>query len=329
MHIYPKNILKYNIYDIFHNDCGEYVILCAGSENLNISIVVNNERIYANKYFCSHNHTSVYIFNNTKYFRDIQIQVDNDAMSTEVNKYTSFNDEVIMSTCVKNEDNYILQWIQYHQSLGIKRFIIYDHKDGDSLKHHSYYVPSKDKQSNLSIKLKSLIDSGIVQLIYWPYEYKFQMSQQTHSIHAFKSSKWIGLFDIDEYINIKTQSLDVSLFFNQFLIDNKIDQNEIGGLMILSKLFHNPDNISDKEFNFLNCSNCSEILSDRYEKIFVNPKVVFNFSCHAITNGIQHKILDKLMIYINHYFFLNKTDRGLIRLPFCDDSIKNILLKIK
>ena len=34
-----------------------------------------------------------------------------------------------MSTMVKNEDDYIIQWIEYHLSLGIDHFVIYDNKD--------------------------------------------------------------------------------------------------------------------------------------------------------------------------------------------------------
>ena len=35
---------------------------------------------------------------------------------------------------VKNEDNYIKQWINYHHSIGINKFIIYDNAGIDDKK---------------------------------------------------------------------------------------------------------------------------------------------------------------------------------------------------
>ena len=47
-------------------------------------------------------------------------------LNTKINIYPNFKDEIIMSTIVKDEDNIIVQWIEYHKLLGINRFIIYD-----------------------------------------------------------------------------------------------------------------------------------------------------------------------------------------------------------
>ena len=45
-------------------------------------------------------------------------------------KYPELKDEIIMSTLVHNEDNYIKQWIIYHLNIGINRIIIYDNLIG-------------------------------------------------------------------------------------------------------------------------------------------------------------------------------------------------------
>ena len=38
-----------------------------------------------------------------------------------------------MSTLVKDEDKYIKQWIEFHLNIGIKRFIIYDNSNKNTL----------------------------------------------------------------------------------------------------------------------------------------------------------------------------------------------------
>jgi hypothetical protein len=317
------NISEYMIYDIFYNDLNEYVVISANITSYNIQIKINDFLIPTKKLKCGHGHSTVYLLENQPYQEEIELYLsDGKQIKTKVNRYPSYEGEIIMSTCVKNEDNYIIQWINYYKMLGVKRFIIYDNKNGDNSKFHSYFVPSKDKQSNLSNLLKKFIESGEVILIDWPFDLKFQMTQQTHSIHAFKKSKWIGLFDVDEYVNPKIEPYSLDLLFDNILEKTNRKYDQIGGLMLQSKFFNNPEKNPEKDYQFLNCYNCGEILNGSYEKIFVNPKNVLNFSCHRITNGLSSILVPDQWLSINHYFFLNKTDRGQNKLENTDDSIK-------
>ena len=107
---------------------------------------------------------------------------------------------------VYNEDNYIRQWIKYHSNIGVKRFIIYDNSKINDNKSYK----SVEKSSNLKKVLKDLIKKRKVVLIEWSYPKRSrksgisgQTTQQNHSIYAFRSSKYIGLFDIDEYVNMQ------------------------------------------------------------------------------------------------------------------------------
>jgi hypothetical protein len=126
--------------------------------------------------------------------------------------YPEFKDEIIMSTIVKDEDEYIKPWIDYHLNLGISRFIIYDNSPNNTL----------------CGVLDDYIQKNIVLLIKWAYPYLLpisglsgQTTQQNHSIYAFQTSKYIGLFDIDEYINPQGTQTVNEVF--EKLIVNKIN----------------------------------------------------------------------------------------------------------
>jgi len=205
-----------------------------------------------------------------------------------------------MSTIVLNEDNYIRQWIEFHLNIGISHFIIYDNS----------------KKSNLKQILNDFIEKGIVVLIEWAYPYRLQKSgfsgqttQQNHSIYAFRNSKYIGLFDIDEYINMQNNT-NINNFFDSMITDFKLDTNNIGSFRILNKYFTNPDNLSTNDFDFLFIFNCKEITKEGAEKNFVIPKNVKTFSVHMITSGKQMYNINYKYLYFKHYIFLNKLNRG-------------------
>ena len=58
-----------------------------------------------------------------------------------------------------------------------------------------------------------------------------------------------------------------------------------------------------------------------FEKHIVIPKNVKTFSVHVVTDGKEQVILDKLYVYFNHYYFLNKQNRGLDKTDLIDKSI--------
>ena len=93
-------------------------------------------------------------------------------------------------------------------------------------------------------------------LIDWAYQYRLpisgisgQTTQQNHSIYAFRNSKYIGLFDIDEYINMQNNT-NINNFFDSMITKFKLDTNKIGSFRILNKDFTNPDNLPTNEYDF-------------------------------------------------------------------------------
>ena len=247
----PTHIKKYNIYDIFYNDIGQYIIICPAYKDYNFQLKISN--IQSNtfydltKYKCRHKHTIVYCSEKLEYTEYVDILISdqeksekNELKNIKVNKYPIYENEILMSTIVKDEDNYICQWIEYHSFLGIDRFIIYDNSN----------------KNTLSNVLKNYISSEKVILINWQYPYLLsytgfsgQTTQQNHSIYCFKKAKYIGLFDIDEYVNPQqlyfyydndNKNNDKNIIdkiFDNYIFKNNINKNEIGGFMLLSKLF--------------------------------------------------------------------------------------------
>jgi hypothetical protein len=213
---------------------------------------------------------------------------------------------------VHNEDNYIRQWIQFHLNIGVTRFIIYDNSKINDYKSYK----SIEKSSNLKKVLSDFIEKGIVVLIEWPYPKRLKISgisgqttQQNHSIYAFRNSKYIGLFDIDEYINMQNNT-NITDFFDSLIKNNKINTNKIGSFRLLNKFFTNPDNLPVNGYDFLSIYKCKEMTTTGCEKNFVIPKNVETFSVHMITKGKKMYNVDSKLVYFNHYQFLNKLKRG-------------------
>ena len=271
------------IYDIFHNG-EELVIVCP----YHTKPIVNWDIIQ-----CTHRNTTLYIkkapYNDT-------VLINNKIY--DVKTYPSFKDEIIMATCVKDSDNYIIQWIEFHRKLGVTRFIVYDNS-GISSKTYTF--------------LRWYIKLGIVVIIPWKWKFfseKSQETQQAHAVNAFKTARYIGLLDIDEYVVSKTQL--TQLF--------EADCTH-GGYCLRSKFFYNSDNAPENNYEFLKIYSCEEHPRiGEYEKAFVSPKNMRIFCIHKVSVG--KPVIYRNDIHMNHYIFLNKPNRGRNTVNGFDDSIK-------
>jgi hypothetical protein len=305
----PIKIDIYKIYDIFYN--GKLIIIRPAEFPLDIYCA--NKKM--NVYICPHNHTYIYTLK-IDYSSTISLTIQNKTFDTSVNIYPEFKDEIIMSTLVKNEDNYIKPWIDFHLRIGITRFIIYDNSDSNTL----------------STFLQKYIEKKQVFLISWNVPYTLpisgisgQTTQQNHSIYAFTQSKYIGLMDIDEYVNMQHHS-NIHTFFEDLIQQHKINTKQIGSFMLLNKFFYNPTDFSTDENNFLNIFNCDTITKNGNEKNFVIPKNVKTFSVHRVTDGRPMFIINEKDVFFNHYVFLNKMNRGKNITNNIDNSILRHIL---
>jgi hypothetical protein len=307
----PNYIKEYNIYDVFYNDNGELIlILPSEGPPPNIKYMDEGKSFDFKVCVCPHNHTYIYSLR-TEYKKNIDLRIFNKSIVTYVNKYPKFEDEIIMSTIVKHEDDYIPSWIEFHKNIGVSRFIIYDNSD-------TY---------ELGKRLKPYILNNIVVLLKWSYPYRLpisgisgQTTQQNHSIYAFQTSKYIGLFDVDEYINLQMHKT-LPEFFEDYINNNAIQVKQISSFRFLNKFFFNPHRLPSDPPKFFNVFNCYPITKEGYEKNFVIAKNVNTFSVHMVTDGLPMHTVDEKIAFFNHYFFLNKTDRGFHPVPLLDWSI--------
>ena len=325
----PNSILEYNIYDVFHNDNNKLIVVmpCEG-DIFDIQYIENNESFDFVLHKCPEKHIRLYILpNEVNYSNKILLKINNTLLEAKVSKYPEFKNEIIMSTMVLNEDNYIIQWIKFYLNIGVTRFIIYDNAGiNDNASYHSI-----ENSSDLPNLLKDYIKNNIVILIKWPF-YKRrpnsgasgQQTQQNHSLHAFQNCKYIGFFDIDEYLNLqKCNSIDS--FLDDYIERKKININRTGSFKFWSKFFYNPEKLSTKNYDFLKIFHCAEVLTHGREKHFVIPKNITIFCIHKVLKGKFVNVIPPEDAYFNHYFYLNKHKRGLNKTDLRDESILRFL----
>lgn len=297
------------IYDILYNDVQCYVIICSDIHREIIDIIVNDNSISFTKIICKHKHVTVYTTQPTDFYSTISLSLSSKQMCiSPVSRYPSFPNEIIMTTCVRNEDNIIRQWISYHQLLGVSRFIIYDNSKSP---HNKAYLSNNQLTSDLETVLHDEIKNGIVILINWSYHYKFQQTQLNHCLYTFRKSKFIGFMDVDEYVNIQ----HVDKIHQLETYSNHI------GFMLRNKEFHNPLQLSEKHFDFLRITNCNQFSTMYHNKLFIKPINNIILSVHTVTTGDKPYTISTNDVYFNHYIFLNKEQRGRTEVPYKDDSI--------
>lgn len=110
-------------------------------------------------------------------------------------------------------------------------------------------------------------------------------------------------------------------FFDNLIDSHKIDINAISSFTILNRFFYNPNNLPTDNYNFLKIFNCDMITKKGHEKNFVIPKNVKTFSVHMVTSGLPMYTVNESLIYFNHYYFLNKKNRGQNKTNILDSSI--------
>ena len=329
----PIFIQKYNIYDIFHNDINQLVIITPKNDTspLEIYLKTKKEKIeFVIQTDGRHNHTVIYYCNEQIYNMTVTLIINGENIDCSVNKYPSFKDEIIMSTEVKNEDKYIVQWIEYHLHFGITRFIIYDNKNSSDTEKKVRERTNDNCVSDLSTLLHKYIKNNIVILIDWRYELftKYsrtgQTTQQNHSIYAFRNSKYIGLIDIDEYINSQIPEINLDKIFSKIMINNNLSRESFGGFTLRQKPFYNPNNKCVNNYNFLKIYDCDH-MANGGRKVFVIPTNIGSFSVHVIACGKRVIQISPNILYFNHYLYLNKKDRGINVTNIQDNSIKRIV----
>jgi len=211
---------------------------------------------------------------------------------------------------IKNEADYIAEWLEYHLLVGVRKFYIFDN----------------DSKDNLVGVLKPYITAGIVE-----YHYIFGIRKQRYVYNhilekARKETFWLAVIDCDEFIvPITTRTI------NELLVGFE----EFSGVEINWVIYgSNGEKVKAEGLVMERFKSHSlpEFERNRVVKSIVNPRRVYNVHVHDCiyfknnysvnTNKERNKeyflyrngVFDK--IRINHYFgksyeeFLLKRNRG-------------------
>lgn len=102
----------------------------------------------------------------------------------EARNYNSFKYYLTLVACLKNEADYVAEWLEYYLLMGVEHFYIYNNNSDD----------------NIEEVLKPHIDAGIVTYIVYPGVGK-QLEIYNHALNTFRlESKWLIVVDLDEFV---------------------------------------------------------------------------------------------------------------------------------
>ncbi len=214
----------------------------------------------------------------------------------------------------KNEGPYFQEWIEWHRSMGVEKFYIYDNESTDGTKKI----------------LAPYIESGLVDYVYREGK-KQQLPAYDDCLEKHRlEARWIAVIDLDEFI-VPVQDKTIPGFLQRF---EQFPAVEINWLVYGSggARRKEPGGVMER---FRKHSVPGHILN-RHVKSIVDPRRVFSFiGCHeaarisgraADSHGmpIRRNFRDRPpqqdIIRINHYAvksyeeFLGKRERGRARI---------------
>lgn len=114
---------------------------------------------------------------------------------------------------VKDEADYLAEWLAYHVALGVDHFIIYDNGSTDGT----------------SALLERYINHGLVTRIDWPIG-GGQLAAYNHALRMFgTTSAWLAYYDVDEFL-VPLLDADIPSFLSRFpdAADVRVPRVEFG-----------------------------------------------------------------------------------------------------
>ena len=95
-----------------------------------------------------------------------------------------FQYEVCICCIFKNEGKYLDEWIQYHLSVGVDHFYLYNNNSDDNY---------------LEI-LQPYIINGIVDLVDWPLNHSQMLAYENCYENYKNRTNWLAFIDVDEFV---------------------------------------------------------------------------------------------------------------------------------
>lgn len=209
---------------------------------------------------------------------------------------------------IKNEGQYIEEWVRYHIIAGVQKFYLYDN----------------DSSDNTKVVLKKYIDAGYVNLI--PFSgIAMQLLAYNDAINRFKyKTKYMAIIDADEFLYSCNQNISV----REEVMDIFSSFPKAGGIVVNWRMFGS-SGLQEKPTqggvldNFLYRAK-EDGKGNNCIKTIVNPRRVFKYEhVHFPTylkgfysvdengkkvEGWSNKIYEIKKIRINHYFTKSKEE---------------------
>jgi hypothetical protein len=234
--------------------------------------------------------------------------IDNSNISFIVKKdyYDDYPDENIMSVICHTSINSlysIKSFVEYHSNLGYDKIIV---NENGGKKFIELYELLKEYIKSNKVVLKCYKNITFHQK-YSKSSYGLTNAGETihmnQSLHAYKTSKYMSAFNIDEFVVSPSKNKNITLYLD-YLVD-KYDLKDKGGISILSYDFAPPENNEPFYKSKRQILNMNQYNSLIFPKIIHFTNNIDAVTCHSITVGNQPFSLDKDILTYNHYPFID------------------------
>ncbi len=209
---------------------------------------------------------------------------------------------------IKNEAPYLAEWVEYHRSVGVEKFFVYDNDSSDN--------PQKI--------LEPYIRMGLVEYIPFPGDKRQLPAYYDALKRCGKRSKWLAFIDLDEFLvsldgrplpEVVRGATGNSPLVAQLLVTWRVfgsagHKTKPQGLVLENYQYRAPDD------------------TPTYTKFFLNPRAVLDLrvhNCEVLGRTVDEngkdvlpdgKVTSRRKICIHHYAvksweeFLEKSRRG-------------------
>lgn len=228
---------------------------------------------------------------------------------------SDFKYKLCAVSIIKNEGDYIEEWIEFYRVMGFDKIVLYDNESTDNTKK----------------LIKKYVDDGFVDYFYYPGK-KRQFDAYNDAIYKYKNqAEYMIMIDADEFLYSTNPSDEIyEIVKSTFESDNKA----VGGCVVNWLCYGSNGHLTKPkglvidnylmrgEDNFRSNKNYKTIVNPRRVVAYVNPHFpVYKKHFYGVTTSLKKVIGfindgDYSKLRINHYFtkskeeYISKMQRG-------------------
>lgn len=244
----------------------------------------------------------------------VKIEIDKFSKNFTISKRLDahqYQDKIGAVLLFKNENEFLPQWIDYYDLLGVDFFFIYNNNPENRYNFKSL----KDKYQHRIIFTDWIFP---YQLVDFP-GFGSQLGCYHQSLYKYRNMKWILYNDIDEYVILRNQSKNLKEFISSYNHDN------ISSLIMECMWFGCSNGVEYNEHNFLKKLTKSKGVTEscKYKgtdlkysiKSIHSPKNVVSLGPHYPLKTLKSYIcLSSEVIRFNHYYTLSSWGKDRLKL---------------